>query len=66
VDYGFTTKYARALQRERISYQTFIENENKNGEKVIYNIHGKYEHECYITIYILSFYKILKLQFILR
>ena len=61
-----TSKYIRVLQQEQISYRIFIENENKNAEKVSYNIHGKCEQECYITIYILSFYKILKLQFILR
>jgi len=61
-----TSKYARALLQDEISYRIFIENENKNAEKVSYNIHGKCEQECYITIYILSFYKILKLQFILR
>jgi len=61
-----TSKYARALQPEQISYQILIENENKNAKKVSYNIHAKCEQECYITIYILSFYKTLKLQFILR
>ena len=53
----FTSKYVRALQREQISYRIFIENENKNAEKASYNIHVKCGQQCYIAIYILSFYK---------
>ena len=51
--FAVTSKCARTLQREnisyrKISYRIFVENENE---------------ECYIAIYILSFYKIFKLVY---
>jgi hypothetical protein len=45
----------------KISYRIFIEDENRNAEKISYRIFMKMGTRMHIAIYILSFYKTLKL-----